>query len=233
MMKILAISGSPRDPETSNCFRLVERTAQATGMDYELVSLRGKQIHGCIACLGCVKDNVCVIKDDLAPLRDKFVEADAFILGGCNYYSAMNTLMGALLERWFQFRHQTGDALWGKLAVAVGVGGSGGTVVVDAIERYMLYNFIETVANVSAQGTASCFSCGYGSTCRVGVPYMLYGPNAKITDEMIPDISKQPDVLKAADQAGQLLAERLKHHNRQEVAGRMQQVMMDRFKESV
>ena len=233
MMQILAISGSPRDPKTSNCYRLVERTAQATGLDYELVSLRGRKINGCIACLGCVHDNVCVINDSMVELREKILTADAYIIGAPNYYSAINGTTQTFLERWFQFRHRTGDALWGKLAVAIGVGGGHGQVVADQIETFMGYNFIETITKIGAQGTASCFNCGYGTTCQVGVPYMLYGPNTEITNEMIPDISKQPDVLKAAEQAGHLLAERLKNHNQQEVTQRMQKIMMERFKESV
>lgn len=232
-MKILGISGSPRSKTTSNCYRLVKTVLDATGLDYELVSLRGMTIKGCIACLGCVEDNVCVVKDDLAPLRDKIVEADAYVIGAPNYYSGMNATTAALLERWFQFRHRTGDLLWGKLAVAVGIGGSAGELVADGIEQIMGYNFIETVAKVAGQGTASCFSCGYGETCQVGLPRMLFGENVKITPEMIPDVSKQPEVLAAATRAGQALAQRLANHDRREVTQRMQQMMIEHFKNSV
>lgn len=232
-MKILGISGSPRNEKTSNCYRLVKTVLDSTAIEYELVSLRGKVIKGCVACLGCVEDNVCVVKDDLASLRDKIVEADAYVIGAPNYYSGINATMAALLERWFQFRHRTGDLLWGKLAVAVGVGGGDGSAVTDRIEQIMGYNFIETTAKVSGQGTASCFSCGYGESCKVGVPYMLYGEGVKITDDMIPDISKQPQLLKAAEQAGEELAKRLANHNRDEVTRKMQKIMMEHFKNSV
>lgn len=232
-MKILGISGSCRDEKTSNCYQLVKKVLESTGMEYELISLRGKVIRGCIACLGCVEDNVCVVKDDLAPLRDKIVDADAYVIGAPNYYSGINAMTAALLERWFQFRHRAGDLLWGKLAVAVGVGGLNGSVVTDMIEQFMGYNFIETVAKVSGQGTASCFSCGYGETCKVGVPYMLYGEGVKITEDMIPNISKQPQVLKAAEQAGKELAKRLANHDRNDVTAKVQKMMMEHFKSSV
>jgi multimeric flavodoxin WrbA len=232
-MKILGISGSCRDEKTSNCYRLVRKVLESTGKKYELISLRSKVIRGCIACLGCVEDNVCVIKDDLTSLRDKIVEADAYVIGAPNYYSGINATTAALLERWFQFRHRTGDLLWGKLAIAVGVGGVNGFVVTDRIEQFMGYNFIETVAKVSGQGTASCFSCGYGETCKVGVPYMLYGEGVKITEDMITDVSKQPEVLKAAEQAGQELAKRLASHNRNDVTRKMQKIMMEHFKSSI
>jgi len=144
-----------------------------------------------------------------------------------------NSTTASMLERWFQFRHRTADTLWGKLAVAVGVGGGEGAAASNQIERYMSYNFIETVAKVDAQGAASCFRCGYGEECKVGIPYMLYGEGVKITSDMIPDIAKQPATLQAAKDAGKLLAQRLKNHDRKAVAGVMQRKMMEHFTRSV
>ncbi len=226
-MKILGISGSPRENQRSGVYQLTKLVLENTDLDFELVSLRGKTISGCIACLGCVKDNVCKIKDDLTPLRQKIVEADAYVIGAPNYYSTLNASCHAFLERWFQFRHQAGNTLWGKLAVAVGVGGTAGKHPADEIEKFLLYNFVETVAKVTAQGAASCYSCGYGETCAVGIPNLVYGPGVKITNEMIADIGKQPDVLKSAVDAGQLLGERLRTgHDRARVTKVMQVKLM-------
>lgn len=233
-MKILGISGSPRKDETSSVYKLVKTVLENTGIEYELISLRGKSISGCIACLGCVKDNICVVNDDLAPLRDKIVKADAFVIGAPNYYSTLNATTHALLERWFQFRHQTGNTLWGKLAVTVGVGGTSGGFPANDLEKFLLYNFIETVAKVQGQGAASCYSCGYGETCQVGIPLMLHGPGVKITDELIPDVTKQPKVIAAAVAAGKILAERLTNgHERVTVTENMQKKMMSMFESSV
>lgn len=233
ILKILGISGSPRKEETSGVFKLVRTVLENTGIDYELVSLRGKKIGGCIACLGCARDNVCKVDDDMAPLREKIVEADAYVIGAANYYSTLNAIAHAFLERWFQFRHQEGNTLWGKLAVAVGVGGTDGGAPADDIERFCLYNFVETVARVSGQGAAACFSCGYGETCRVGIPIMMHGEGVKITPEMIPDVARQPDVMESAASAGKLLGERLRGgHDRQQVTLQMQQKLMEMFKNS-
>jgi multimeric flavodoxin WrbA len=211
----------------------VHTVLENTGCDYELVSLKGKQISGCIACLGCVADNICKVEDDLAPLRDKIVEADAYVIGAPNYYSSVNALTHALLERWFQFRHQEGNILWGKLAVAIGVGGTVGNFPANDLEKFFLYNFIETVAKVSAQGAASCYSCGYGETCKVGIPYFLYGEGVKITPENTPDVSRQSEVMKAAADAGRLLGQRLRRgHDRLDVTQKMQHRMMELFKGS-
>ncbi len=233
-MKILGISGSPRKEEISGTFKLVETVVKATECDYEIISLRGKKVSGCIACLGCVKDNVCKVEDDMTPLREKIVEADAYVIGAPNYYSGLNAVTHALLERWFQFRHQEGDTLWGKLGVAVGVGGTMGRFPADEIEKLFLYNFIETVARVTGQGAAACYSCGYGETCKIGIPYFLHGEGVKITAETTPDVTRQPEVMKAAVDAGKLLGQRLwEGHDRSAVTLEMQKVMMNKFQGAV
>ncbi len=233
-MKILGIAGSMRKEEQSGVYTLVQTILENSGCEYELVHLKGKKISGCIACLGCVKDNVCKVEDDLSPLRDKIVKADAYVFGAANYFSTLNAVAHAFLERWFQFRHQEGNTLWGKLGVAVGVGGTSGQYPADDIERFFLYNFIETVAKVAGQGAASCFSCGYGETCKVGVPIMLYGEGVQITPEMIPEVTKQPEVMQAAIDAGKLLGRRLSEgHDRMQVTQGMQTKMMDMLKTSV
>lgn len=233
-MKILGIVGSTRKEKQSGVHTLVQTVLENTGYEYELISLKGKKISGCIACLGCVKDNICKVEDDLTDLRDKVVEADAYVIGAPNYYSTLNAITHAFLERWFQFRHQEGDTLWGKLGVAVGVGGTSGQFPADEIEKFFTYNFIETVAKVSGQGAASCFSCGYGETCKVGVPYMLYGEGAKITEEMIPNVIKQPEVMKATVDAGKLLGQRLSEgHDRIKVTQKIQQKFMEMLEGSV
>jgi multimeric flavodoxin WrbA len=232
-MKILGIAGSTRGSEKSGVEKLVTTVLENTGCGYDLVSLRGRKISGCIACLGCIKDNICKVHDDVALLRDKIVEADAYVIGAPNYYSTLNAVTHAFMERWFQFRHQEGNLLWGKLAVAVGVGGTSGTYPADELEKFFLYNFIETVAKVSGQGAASCFSCGYGETCKVGIPTLLYGPGVKITESMIPDVSKQPDVMSAAAEAGMFLGKRLREgHDRAAVTQNMQQKLMSMFAHS-
>ena len=232
-MKILGIAGSTRKEDRSGVFSLVKTVLENTGCDYELIHLKGMKISGCIACLGCVQDNICKVEDDLAPLRDKIVAADAYVFGAANYYSTLNAVAHAFLERWFQFRHQEGDTLWGKLGVAVGVGGTSGQYPANDIERFFTYNFIETVAKVAGQGAASCFSCGYGETCKVGVPTMLYGEGVKITPDMIPDVTGQPNVMQAAAEAGRLLGLRLHQgHDRMVVTQMMQAKLMAMFGES-
>ena len=87
---------------------------------------------------------------------------------------------------------------------------------------------------MTGKGAASCYSSGHGETCKVGIPIMLHGPEVKITDDMIPDVTKQPDAMQAAADAGRLLGERLRNgHDWEKVALMMQQKMMVMLEASV
>jgi hypothetical protein len=109
-----------------------------------------------------------------------------------------------------------------------------GNFPADDIEKFFMYSFIETIAKVSGQGAASSYSCGYGETCGVGVPLMLYGKGLKITPEMIPDVGKQSEVMAKAADADRLLGKRLTAgHDRKLVTQNMQRKMMDMLKSSV
>lgn len=208
-MKMLGISGSPRKGSTTD--QLVQAVlAGADGCDTEFVSLSGKRIGPCIACLGCVEDNVCKVKDDMADLRPKIAEADAYVIGGANYYSMLNGLTHTFLERFYQFRHREGKTLAGKLGVAVGVGGSNGDPVTANVKSFFQYNQIDCVGEVSAQGPACCFTCGYGEDCKVGAIHMFFGPGTKITPEITPSLEKQTDVLETARALGGALSRRLR-----------------------
>lgn len=95
-MKVLGISGSPRRNQTTE--GLVEAVLSTVGCETELISLADKTVGPCIACLGCVEDNVCKVDDDIAE----------------------NGLTHCFLERFYQFRHRGGREVAGKLGVAVG-----------------------------------------------------------------------------------------------------------------
>ncbi len=225
-MKILAVSGSPRIEKRSSTLKLVKAVAENTGCEYDLVSLAGKKIHGCIGCMGCADDNICKLKDDLTPLRDKIVEADAYILGGCNFFSTLNANMHCFLERWYQFRHREENDLWGKPAVTVSVGGVQTEAVAKILEQFCMYNFIQVVDRVEGLGAPGCFYCGYGETCKVGAIHAVHGDGFKITDENTPCVSKDAACMEKACQAGKNLGKILKDgHDRNKATQEVREAM--------
>lgn len=206
-MKVLGIAGSPRKGSTTD--QLVHDALDGVSCDKEFISLSGMNIGPCIACLGCVEDNVCVLDDDMKTLRQKIVEADAYIIGAANFYGVLNGLAHCFMERWYQFRHQEGKSVAGKIGVAVGVGGGDPNAPAKDIERFFQYNQIECVGSVTARGPAACFTCGHGETCRVGAIHMFFGAGTKITPEITPDLSKQPEAREKARELGAELSRRL------------------------
>ena len=94
-----------------------------------------------------------------------------------------------------------------------------------------VHTLVQTV--LDHKGAASCFSCGFGETCKVGIPVFLHGPGVKITEGMIPDVAKQPQAMQAAAEAGKLLGKRLREgHDRGRVTQNMQQRLMAMFAHS-
>lgn len=102
-MHAIAISGSPRkggNTETllSHCLEKLS----GRGISTELVSLRGKTIHGCKACAICqkAKDRTCHQKvDDFHPVFEAMLKADIIIVGSPVYFGSATPEMMALLDR--------------------------------------------------------------------------------------------------------------------------------------
>ncbi len=94
--KIIGISGSPRDKNTSYMLKTV---LDATGYSYELILLKDKNIKPCTACGGCFYSHKCVVKDDMQELYDKLPKADIIVLGCPTYFANVTTLMKTFIDR--------------------------------------------------------------------------------------------------------------------------------------
>ena len=100
-MKVLAISGSPR-PQGNT--RLLLETAlkvlEGHGIATEYLSLHGKDIRPCLACMKCAKDkNRCAQEDDFMPVFEAMAAADGLIVGSPVYFGSATPNLMALLDR--------------------------------------------------------------------------------------------------------------------------------------
>lgn len=209
---ILGISASGRQSVRDESGRLlkgvndhmVKYVLEKTGEEYEYVSLAGKRISGCQACLACAKDNVCIIDDDWAEIRDKMFEADAVVFGAPNYYGTINAHGHAFLERTFSLRHRERFPLAGKLNAIIASGKVDDNPAEKFIRQMFRSNYMaEPVGVVHVSGIAQCYTCGFGEKCAAGAVVGKHGFLDEIQPWMIPQI--QPDVYKKAD----ILAQRL------------------------
>jgi multimeric flavodoxin WrbA len=177
---------------------LVKYVLEKSGEPHEFVSLAGKTIKGCMGCVRCAKDNICMLQDDWAPIRDKMLEADAIIFGAPNYYGIINALGHAFLERTFSLRHRERFPLAGKLNVIVASGSEEETPVEAYIKSVFRSNYMaEPIGVLCVSGVSQCYLCGYGQTCAAGSVVAKHGFVDSIRDYQIPRID--PDVYCKAD----------------------------------
>jgi multimeric flavodoxin WrbA len=103
-MKALLISGSPRkDGNTCQLLGTCAGVLEANGIPTELISLAGKTMRGCTACLWCRNhqdEKRCVIQnDDFQDIFNKMVEADIIVVGSPVYFGSAVPELMALLDR--------------------------------------------------------------------------------------------------------------------------------------
>jgi multimeric flavodoxin WrbA len=108
-MKVLGIMGSPRVRGNSDILLSQALAgAKSAGATVEKIILDRKKIAGCKDCKKCNKTGICAIKDDMAEIQQKILDAYAIIHSSPVYFWAMTAQMKAYLDRWCVFF----DAQW-------------------------------------------------------------------------------------------------------------------------
>jgi multimeric flavodoxin WrbA len=109
MIKIIGISGSPRSGgNTEFIVKEALNEAKKEGLETEFLSLSGKSIKPCNACLSCKKIGHCIIQDDFEPIFKKMIDADGIILGSPVYFGSATPEIKALMDRAGYISSQTG-----------------------------------------------------------------------------------------------------------------------------
>ena len=152
---VLGVSGSPRVGATH---RLVQAALlgaeEVPGTTTEFVPLAGKEIHGCTGCGECARLGRCVIDDDMQPLYDRLIAADAIILGTPVYYGSASALLKAFMER-VQALGSAEKKLRLKVggAIASGQGRNGGQeTAIQGIQLWMHINDMLPVGTTTPSG---------------------------------------------------------------------------------
>jgi multimeric flavodoxin WrbA len=143
-MKVIAVNGSPdKKGNTFHALNMVGKELEADGIDFEILHVGHKIIHGCIACRKCIKNKneKCVIKtDELNEWIQIIKKADGIILGSPVYYSGIAGTMKSFLDRLFFVSGANGNLLRHKVAAAVvAVRRTGGSVTLDSLNHYLAY----------------------------------------------------------------------------------------------
>lgn len=103
-MKTIVINASPRKRwNTAQIMKSAAEGAESVGAEVEYVNLYELDFKGCMSCLACKKANKekgkCYWKDELSPLIERILNADALLIGSPIYFSQPTSGFRALLER--------------------------------------------------------------------------------------------------------------------------------------
>ncbi len=97
---VLILSGSPRKGGNSDllCDEFA-KGAQEAGHRVEKIRVAEKNIGFCRACYACKEIGACVIRDDMAEVLQKMIDADVLVLASPVYFYSIDAQLKALIDR--------------------------------------------------------------------------------------------------------------------------------------
>ncbi len=141
-MKVVAINGSPHQKgNTWFALKTAGEVLTKEEIDFEIIHIGHKSIHGCIACRKCIEnqDNKCAIRnDELNQYLPAIQQADGIILGSPVYYAGIAGTMKCFLDRVFYISGSNGNWMRHKVgASVVALRRSGGSTTWNSLNYYL------------------------------------------------------------------------------------------------
>ncbi len=105
MKKVLIFNASPRKNfNTAKLLKEAQRGAEEAGAEVTYFNLYDYNYKGCMSCFACQRkgsttNNVCAIKDEIRPILEQCVQADASIFGTPVYFSYPTGVFRSFIER--------------------------------------------------------------------------------------------------------------------------------------
>lgn len=98
--KVLILSGSPRRGGNSDilCDEFA-KGAKESGHEVEKIRVDEKNIGYCKACYACKNGGVCAIKDDMAEVLQKMIDADVLVLASPVYFYSIDAQLKSVIDR--------------------------------------------------------------------------------------------------------------------------------------
>ena len=103
-MKVVVLTGSPHRDGTSNVLaEAFTRGAQEAGHTVRRFDCAFLNVHACTACDRCRSGAAqpCVFQDDMRPLYDRLIEADAVVYVTPVYYHGMTAQLKTVIDRFY------------------------------------------------------------------------------------------------------------------------------------
>ena len=210
-MKVLGVSGSPI--KNSNTDRALQIVLESTSLKSEFIKLSDYNLGPCDACLGCIKTNKCIKKDDGLMLAEKTYKADAVIIAGFTPYSSLDSRTKAYMERLYPLRHRHG-LMAGKPGGAIITSAiphgqeerpPAAEIGIQAIKDFMLEEGMKFIGGVSLPGNVPCIRCGQDGQCQMSALKMIHGQDATPENVGINDFENDPKKVAELQQLGEAI----------------------------
>ena len=115
-MKILAISGSPRKGgNTDTLLKVALDVLNKKRIETEFITLSGKKILTCTACMACSNKPLCILEDDFDTIFHSMLDSDGFIIGSPVYFGSATAEINALLDRAGYVSRKNGNLFYRKV----------------------------------------------------------------------------------------------------------------------
>ena len=99
-MKVLGIMGSPRiGGNTDLLLDEALKGAQSSGAETEKITIDRLKITPCKEIYHCLEDGTCPLKDEMTPLYDKLLAADAVIIATPIFFYTVSAQLMAFISR--------------------------------------------------------------------------------------------------------------------------------------
>jgi len=122
-MFIVGISGSPRKKATEYVLNKALSDLEEQGLETEMFTVRGKQIAPCRHCDYCLKNKVCVIRDDMFEAYDLLKKADGIIMASPMYNGSISAQIKAIMDRCRALGAEDVNMHKGKIGMSIAIGG--------------------------------------------------------------------------------------------------------------
>ena len=148
MKKVILLTVSPR--QESNCEQVLaecKKSIEEEGLEAQIISLKGKNVHSCIACQKCAELGKCIYNDDgvneiIEELKSE--NTKGFIVASPVYFgTARGDLMSAIQRIGYVSRRNNNFLSW-KVGGPIAVGRRGG-LTTTYTELLMFYFINEMV----------------------------------------------------------------------------------------
>ena len=105
MKKVIVLNAGPRKNfNTAQVLKEAQKGAESVGAEVEYINLVDLNYKGCMSCFACKRKGanlggLCAWNDDLRPVLERILKADAVIIGSPIYYSYPTGMFRNLIER--------------------------------------------------------------------------------------------------------------------------------------